>query len=117
MARTSSLYRAALLVTLTACGSTVVENNGPPTSTPAPTEPGPTPAVADAVTIDEIAVYQSVKVTMTKGGAVSKPNAPLIAGRPALVRAHVTPTDRKVRKLVAELRVKRAGKDDLVVRD
>lgn len=109
----ASLAAAAVATALGACGS--------PESAPALAAALPSPAeaapLAEQVSIEEIAVYQSVKVTVVKDGAVAKPNAPLIAGRPALVRAHVKRLDQRAHKLVAELRITRAGKDDLVLRD
>ena len=116
----SSLYSLAGLATLAACGQTIetVPSTPPPSDVAAPAPTEPLPVLADSVTVDEVAVYQSVKVIVGKdGAAAAKRNAPLIADRPALVRAHVKSTDRKTHALVAELTVKRAGKDDLIVRD
>lgn len=110
--RTTSLVAA--LVALSAAYGTNVEYVSRPA--PAETADAGTAVLADQVTIDEIAVYQSVKVAIVMDGALAKPNAPLIAGRPALVRAHARSADRKSRKLAAELRVTRAGKEDLVLR-
>ena len=110
--RRSSLL-VALLVLPAACGTNVEYVSR---SAPTDTADAGAPALAEQVTIDEISVYQSVKATIVKDGVVAKPNAPLIVGRPALVRAHAASTDKRSRKLGAELTVKRAGKDDLVAR-
>lgn len=49
-------------------------------------------AVASDISIDEIAVYQGVKVPVAKAGAaVTQTNAPIIAGRDGLLRVFVTP--------------------------
>ena len=48
----------------------------------------PTLSPAKGVTIDEIAVFQSVKRTLVKGGKVATSTIPLIAGRDTLIRVH-----------------------------
>lgn len=89
----------------------------PAASVPAPA--GPT-NVADELQVNEIAVYQAVKTTlMTEGELVApeKQNAPVVAGRPAFVRVWVKAIGRTRPLVAGELRVKRAGKPDLVVKD
>lgn len=100
-----------------ACGS-----NDESTAATAPTtstEPAaPAQAMADEISIDEVAVYQGVKTLVVKDGALSaKPNAPVIAGRPAFVRVFVKAVGRTRPEIEGELRVKRAGKEDLVLAD
>ena len=59
------------------------------------------------VTISEIAVYQAVKVDVVKAGAaVTKTNAPIVAGRPGVVRVFATPgSGYDGRSVTAELRL------------
>ncbi len=63
------------------------------------------------VTINEIAVYQAVKVDIVKSGApVSAANAPLVAGRPGVVRVFATPgSGYDGRSVTAELRLYAGG--------
>jgi hypothetical protein len=103
------------------CGSTTdtevdqVADQGPVETVPAaPT----TPALAEEIAVDEVAVYQGVKATLVREGAVvASPNAPVIANRPAFVRVFVKAIGRTRPLLEAELRVKRAGSEDLVLKD
>jgi hypothetical protein len=99
-----------------ACGSTSDTSGAPaPVTATAPAAPATT--AADELSIDEVAVYQAVKTTIVTGGAVAKPNAPIIANRPALIRVFVKAIGRTRPKIEGELRVTRAGKEDLVVKD
>lgn len=111
----SALGCAAL--SASACGSTSETTAAPaPAATTAPA--APVPLAADELAIDEVAVYQAVKVTVVKSGAVVKKlNAPIIAGRPAFVRVFVKAIGRTRPKIEGELRVTRAGKDDLILKD
>ena len=99
------------------CGSSASTDPSPPAAaSAAPAAPAPT--AADELSIDEVAVYQAVKTTIVSGGAVvTKPNAPIIAGRPAFVRVFVKAIGRTRPKIEGELRVTRAGKPDLVLKD
>jgi hypothetical protein len=115
-----SLALAALVAAAAngACGSS--DSSTPASSGPAaaaaPATPPPT--AADQMAIDEVAVYQAVKTTVVKEGAlVAKTNAPVIANRPALVRVFVKAIARTRPAIEGELRVKRAGKEDLVLKD
>src|SRR4051794_11799162 len=72
-----------------------------------------TVVLGDEVTIDEVAVYQAVKVTVVSEGALVpalKTNAPVIANRPAFVRVFVKAHGRARPVVDGELRVKRNGK-------
>ncbi len=62
---------------------------------------------ARVATLTELSVWQAVKVTLVSGGVpVKEPNAPVVAGRAALVRAYVSPGPGfTARTLRAELRV------------
>lgn len=107
------------LVTVPACSSVDDASPAPDAGTePAPVAPVAT--LAEQIVIDEVAVYQGVKVSLVKGGKLqtdAKINAPIIAGRPALVRVYMKPFAGTRPVLEAELRVKRAGKEDLVLVD
>lgn len=60
--------------------------------TAAPPIPGDTPAAG--ISVDEVAVYQAVKIPVVENGAVvSNRNAPIIAGRPGVARVFVQPED------------------------
>lgn len=66
-----------------------------------------TPRLAQDLTINEVAFFQAVKVSVAKdGGEVVNRNSPIVAGRKALVRVYVTGADSWVpRKITAELKV------------
>jgi hypothetical protein len=66
-----------------------VSNDGG--SLPTPTPVATTAPVAENVTISEVAFFQTVKVPLMKNGATQTPKAPVVAGRPALLRVYVTP--------------------------
>jgi hypothetical protein len=100
------------------CGSTAEDTQ--PAPAPGAIEPAtPTaPSLAEEIAVDQVAVYQGVKATLVNEGAVvAAPNAPVIANRPAFVRVFVKALGRARLVLDAELRVKRAGKEDLVLKD
>lgn len=101
-----------------ACGSTG-ESEGATADGGSATPPAaPATNLAEEVSVDQIAVYQAVKTTIVREGvAVAAPNAPVIANRPAFVRVFVKAMARTRPLLEAELRVKRAGKEDLVLKD
>ena len=117
--------RFAALVTTTmlvaACGG--VSSSPQPDPTPAVVVPAdPAPALADRVEIDNIAVLQGTTATIVADATATptkKRNAPVIAGRPALVRVHARAIERTTRlpKLTAELRIATPGADDVVVRN
>ncbi|MEA2752847.1 MAG: hypothetical protein QOI41_6990, partial [Myxococcales bacterium] len=84
MKRSFGVIRSLVVVTSlgcaasasSACGSTSDTSGAPaPVTTTAPAAPATT--AADELSIDEVAVYQAVKTTIVKGGAVAKPNAPI----------------------------------------
>jgi hypothetical protein len=52
---------------------------------------GPVGDYAGGVRIDEVAVYQAVKISIMKNGSTPTPNAPIVQGRPAVVRVFVSP--------------------------
>lgn len=125
MKRSSGVIRSLVFVSSLGCAAAAAGgcgSTGDTTSTPAPAATAapaaPATTAADELSIDEVAVYQAVKTTIVKDGALAKkPNAPIIAGRPALVRVFVKAIGRTRPKIEGELRVTRAGKDDLVLKD
>lgn len=95
-----SRFALASLVVLAAACSTevvVVDDNGNPVGDGNNGGAGVLPTVktpAAKVYIDQVAVYQAVKVPLVfEGAKVETHNAPVIAGRPGLVRVFVLPTD------------------------
>lgn len=73
-------------------------------------------AFGELLSVDQIAVYQGVKVSLVHGAERVEPNAPVIPDRPALIRMHTRiPLGSKVPKLTAELRVRAPGQPDLVL--
>lgn len=53
--------------------------------------PAADPPLASDVRVDQLALYQAVKVTLVEGGApVGSRNGPVIAGRPGVLRVFVT---------------------------
>ncbi len=82
--------------------------------------PDAAPALAELATqidVTEIAVLQVVKASIWRAGAaLSPPNAPVVAARPAVVRAYVKPrAGWKSRGLVGTLRVVAPGADEKVL--
>lgn len=91
----------ALACGAAACSTEVVAISDQDPATPAaagvpglgvpPSDPASPPA---KVTITEVALFQGVKVSVfAEGERVAERNAPLVAGRPALVRVYVAPLD------------------------
>lgn len=69
-------------------------DGGTPASDAAATpsnDPKSEPALVDGLTIAEVAVFQTVKVSVMKGGSTVTGKAPVVAQRPALVRVYVQP--------------------------
>lgn len=96
MKHTSRIAFASLL--LFACGTEVVyvDGNGNPVEAPATAQGGPVePTLAPAkVSISEVAIYQAVKISLAADGArVVERGAPALAGRKALIRVILTPTE------------------------
>lgn len=101
------------------CGSTSEDEakTGPATSIAPTTPAGP---INEQLMIDEIAVFQGTKATLVEQGDLkpeAKINAPVIAGRPAFIRVFVKAIAGTRPLVEGELRVKRAGKEDLVLKD
>jgi hypothetical protein len=72
--------------------------------------------LASILAVDHLSVWQGVKVTLVDEGVTKGPNAPLVPGRPAVVRVHARVTPRqKVPKLSAELRLTAPDRPELVV--
>ena len=109
------LLTALALIGFAGCG------NASPGSQADPTPAEPTAKLSDKIQIDQIAIYQGVKVTLVDEAAViaqKKINAPVIPGRPALVRVHAKPLEYRLKlKATAELHVHVDGRPDVVVKD
>lgn len=110
-----ALFALSVGVTPLACGG----GDDSKTATPAPADGGATPqSIGQLVEVDQVAVYQGVKVTLVDEAALAKVNSPIIPKRPALVRVHArVPPKTKVPRLSAELRIVTPGKKDVVVTD
>ncbi|MDB4934929.1 MAG: hypothetical protein JWP87_1901 [Labilithrix sp.] len=94
-------------------GTTTTTNDG---TTPDPTTQGdptnkdaPAPPLVAGLAITDVAVFQAVKVPVVAGGKVvvpSKRNSPVVANRPALIRAYVSPSSGyTATSVTAELRL------------
>lgn len=108
-------WLAALLVTVACGGSDEATDPAPAAPPVAAVETGPT--LADLVEIDQVEVLQGTTATIVSEAAkVTKRNAPIIAGRPGLLRVHARPfvKGKKVPALTAELRFQTPGKPDVV---
>lgn len=74
-------------------GTTTVAEPTDPTTTTDPTDKdAPAPPLVSGLSITGIAVFQAIKVDVVKAGKVvakSARNAPVVVGRPALVRVYV----------------------------
>lgn len=73
----------------------------------------------EQVAVNQIAVYQGVKVTLVDERAlVKKVNAPVVPERPALVRVHAKTLQYRTRvRAAAELRIRVPGRPDFVASD
>jgi len=102
-----------LAVLLAACGASDAAEQ--PQSAGETTEPTGT-SFSELVAVDQIAIYQGVKVTLVdERDLVAKVNAPVIPERPALVRVHAKTLQYRTRvRATAELRIHVAGRADYV---
>lgn len=101
-----------------AAEGTETEGAGPTTGDDPAT---PQTAVVDGIALSGLAVFQGVKVDLLDEDgawlAPAKRNAPVVAGRAALVRAYVTPgSGWSAQKVTAELRVLGSGAKTPVLR-
>ncbi len=89
--------------------TTVQEPTDPSTTTDPADKDSPAPPLVSGLAITDIAVFQAVKVDVVKAGKVvakSARNAPVVVGRPALVRVYVTSdSSYDGREVSAELRL------------
>jgi len=111
--RSLSLAAVVSLGAMMACGD---GSNAPAPVADAADGGAETQAFGQVLTVDQIAVYQAVKVSLVTEAQAVAPNAPVIPKRPALVRIHTKlPPRVKVAKLTAELRIRAPGQPDLVL--
>jgi len=82
-------------------GSTTGTDSGNPPPTNAP--------LATGITVTGLTVNQGVEVNVVKNGAPATKNAPLIAGRPGLVRVFVNPSSAFSHALTGELTLTTGG--------
>jgi hypothetical protein len=107
------LFASLALGALVACSGSSDDSAAAPATSDAGVAP---PAFTQVLSIDQIAVYQAVKVSLVSEGTTVTPNAPVIPKRPALVRVGTkTPAGTKLNKLAAELRIQAPGQPDLVL--
>jgi hypothetical protein len=88
------------------CGGS--DSGGGPVAAVTVPDAGPTlTALAEQIDVTEIAVLQVVKASIWRDGAkIALPNAPVVAGRPSVLRVYVKPrAGWKSRGLVGKLRV------------
>lgn len=78
-----------------------------------------TGTIAEMVSVNQIAVYQGTKAILVDDGAPALANAPVVPGRPGLVRVHARSKLPKAKQALmnAELRIKAPNKPDLVLTD
>ena len=111
----------ALLGAVSACGGTSVDNatlghdggtTGDDGGAAADGAVGAGPALARGLKVS-VAVFQATKALIVKDGAMqATPNAPVIAGRPGILRVYVTPDSTwQPHEVTAELRLNAGGMD------
>src|SRR5437762_14359169 len=106
---------ATLFMVIAACGgsSTSVDPSGSATPDDGTTDPAAGgPSVGDFAEIDSVLVLQGTTTTLLSGAKQPKKlNAPVVAGRDALVRVHARMTDknRNAPELAAELHIASSG--------
>lgn len=111
--RSISLAAALGLGAMMACGD---GSNAPGPAADAADGGTAIQAFGQVLTVDQIAVYQAVKVSLVTEAQPVTPNAPVIPKRPALVRVHTKlPPRVKVPKLTADLRIRAPGQPDIVL--
>ncbi|MFO0663177.1 MAG: M66 family metalloprotease [Polyangiaceae bacterium] len=98
MTRLLSLSLSAILVA--ACTTVVADGSsggGSGTSggtSAAPVDPVSTAKLAEGLTLTDVAIFQAVKVpVVTAGERVADSSSPIVAGRPGVLRAYVTPSE------------------------
>lgn len=101
---------------------TSIDPNDPNAGVDATDPEAPKAPLASGLAVKDIAVYQGVKVLVVKDGKwVSSRNAPVVAGRPALVRVFVTPDSsflaRSGKSVTAELRLESGSTKHPLVKD
>jgi hypothetical protein len=95
--RTARSSLGLLLVCVVACSSHKDSTPSAAVSLDSPGDPLTPPApsvVAQNITLDEVAVFQGLKVSLAKGGQLAdrgSPKMPIVSGRDAVVRLYVTP--------------------------
>lgn len=109
----------ALSACIVGCGGNAAPTGAPADNSDAEPEaasdtaPPPPPPMPQMLSISEVAFFQAPKVDLAIDGArVDARNAPVIAGRPGLLRVYVMPAEGwKSHALVGELHLRVGGKD------
>jgi hypothetical protein len=110
MIRASTLTAIAFVA---ACGSSDAA------TAPEPAASGPS-TLADIIELDDVGFYQAVKITLFHHGETLEPKAPIVPGRPALVRISARapkPATVKDRRFLASLALHLPGREDVVITD
>jgi Peptidase M66 len=91
-----------------------------PSADPSNPEKAPSPVLSN-IAITDVAMFQAVKVTVVKSGALVAPtkrNAPVVAKRPGLLRIYVKPgSDWTSREVTAEVRLVAGDKKFPILRE
>jgi hypothetical protein len=98
---------------------TSVDPNDPSTGIETTDPEAPPAPLATGLTLKDLAIYQGVKILLVEDGKwVSSRNAPVVAGRPALVRAFVTPDPSwEGKSVTAELRLESGSTKHPLIKD
>lgn len=98
---------------------TSVDPNDPATIEEGTDPETPRAPLAAGLAVKDVAVYQGVKVLVVEDGKwILKRNAPVVAGRPALVRVFVTPdASWSGKSVTAELRLESGGTKHPLLKD
>lgn len=83
----ASLAAASMLVGAAGCGDDSSGAGGGGGAGGAPAATVEVERAASGVSLNEVAIYQGVRRTLMRGGAIVPSTVPMVAGRPAVVRA------------------------------
>jgi hypothetical protein len=110
-------FMALVIGLVVACGGSSSSSSS---TSDAPPSPEPARTLAESVEVDDVAVLQGTTATLLSDAKVpKKQNAPVIAGRPALIRVHarrIEGVTTRLPSLAAELHLQAQG-TDVVLRD
>lgn len=100
-------------------GETLDDGAVPPVDAAPAIDASPTTEgrLATGVTLDGLALFQGTRVALFAGGVAVTPNAPIVAGRRAVVRAYVDPGARAGQSFMGELEVREGDRVVSVLHD